>query len=104
MMLMSGIGLSTQELQKQVAKAIDLIVHIELFMDGLRRVTYVTNLEYLDPSGKVVLHDIFAFKQKGVSAKGEVLGDWVVNKKRPVFMHKLEKRRVPLPDGFFESK
>ena len=104
MMLMAGIGLSTEELQKQVAKAIDLIVHIELFMDGKRRFTYVTNMEYNDSNGKITLNDIFTFKQKGVTDKGEILGEWVMNKKRPTFMHKLEKRRVLLPDGFFTAQ
>ena len=102
MNLMTGIRLSTQEIQKQVAKAIDLIVHIELFMDGRRRITYVTDVSYDDNTGKVLLHDIFQFHQKGVSEQGDIIGEWRMDKRRPSFMKKFEKRRVILPEGFFE--
>ncbi|MDO8580535.1 MAG: ATPase, T2SS/T4P/T4SS family, partial [Candidatus Omnitrophota bacterium] len=54
MMLMTGIQLSPEEIQKQVARAIDLIVHIELFLDGKRRVTAVTDIFFDPDKGKVV--------------------------------------------------
>jgi len=102
MMLMSGIHLSTLELQKTIAKAIDLIVHVELFMDGRRRVTAVAQLYYDNKEGKVVLKDIFRFNQTGMSESGEITGQWDMNKERPEFMDKFAKRMVKLPDGFFE--
>ncbi len=104
MMLMAGIGLSTEELQKQIAKAIDLIVHIELYMDGLRRFSYVTDLEHNPQTNKVTLRNIFTFKETGMDDKGVIQGHWVMNKTRPSFMHKIIKRRVELPAGFFEEK
>ncbi len=63
MMLMTGIRLSTEEIQKQVAKAIDLIVHVELFMDGRRRVSYVTDIWFDEATQKPVFHNIFSFHQ-----------------------------------------
>lgn len=103
MMLMTGIRLSTEEIQKQVARAIDLVVHVELFMDGRRRVTAVTDLVYDPARGKVNLRNIFEFQQKTVTEKGEIIGEWVMDKKRPSFYKKIEKRRVKLPDGFFND-
>jgi pilus assembly protein CpaF len=44
MMLMSGIRLSGEQIQKQLATSIDLIVYVELFMDGVRRITNITDL------------------------------------------------------------
>jgi pilus assembly protein CpaF len=101
MMLMSGIQLSTIELQKIIAKAIDLIVHVELFMDGRRRVTAVSQLYYDNKAGCVVLKDIFRFEQKGMSESGAITGHWEMNTERPDFMDKFDKRLVKLPDGFF---
>ncbi len=103
MMLMTGIRLSTEEIQKQVARAIDLVVHVELFMDGKRRVTAVTDSLFDPKTGKVVLKNIFEFKQKTVTEKGDIIGEWVMDKKRPSFYKKIEKRRVKLPDGFFDD-
>jgi len=102
MMLMSGINLSTLEIQKAIAKAIDLIVHVELFMDGRRRVTEVSQLYYDDKESKVVIKDIFKFEQTGMNESGELMGRWEMNKKRPGFMDKFDKRLIKLPDGFFE--
>ena len=103
MMLMTGIRLSTEEIRKQVARAIDLVVHIELFMDGKRRVTTVTDPIYDEETGRFIFHDIFRFNQTGLSDKGEVLGEWILDKRKPSFMYKFAKRMIKLPEGFFEE-
>lgn len=104
MMLMTGIRLSTEEIQNQVSRAIDLIVHIELFLDGRRRVTAVTEPEYLKVNKQFNLHNIFEWTEQGVSPTGEIQGFWKMDTKRtPSFMHKFAKKLVKLPEGFFEQ-
>ncbi len=102
MMLATGIRLSTEEIYRQVAKAIDLIVHLELFMDGKRRIAYITDISYDDKEKKVIMRDIFKFVQTGVTETGEILGKWVMDRGKPSFYKKIEKRRVKVPDGFFD--
>jgi len=101
MMLMTGIRLSTAEIYKQVAKAIDLLVHLELYMDGKRRVSFITDLSFDDASGKIVLRDIFKFQQEKIKESGEIVGKWVMDKTKPSFYKKFEKRGVQLSKGFF---
>lgn len=101
MMLMSGLQLDALELQKIIAKAIDLIVHIELFMDGRRRVTSVAQVYYDEDKRRVIVKDIFHYKQTGVQESGELIGHWEHDKTKPVFMNKFYKRMVKLPEGFF---
>jgi len=101
MMLMTGIQLDTIELQKIIAKAIDIIVHVELFMDGTRRVTSLSQLFYDPPTNKIILKDIFTFVQKGIKENGDIIGDWKMTKDQPEFMEKFYKRMVKLPEGFF---
>ncbi|OGX35960.1 MAG: hypothetical protein A3C36_07820 [Omnitrophica WOR_2 bacterium RIFCSPHIGHO2_02_FULL_52_10] len=101
MMLMTGIQLATIEIQKIIAKAVDLIVHVELFSDGRRRVTAISDIYFDDNTNKVVIKDIFTFQHSGMSPSGEVLGEWVMTKRTPSFMPKFHKRMVKLPDGFF---
>ena len=103
MMLMSGIRLSVEEIKRQIANAVDLIVHTELFMDGFRRITYITDFRYTKETGDIALEHIFEFKQQKVFDDGKVAGDWVMHKKKPSFYHKLVKRNAELPAGFFES-
>lgn len=102
MILISGIQLSVEEIRKQIATTVDLVVHTELFFDGKRHVTYVTDVRHIPEKNEVVLEDIFCFKQAGLDKDGKVLGDWIMNKRKPSFYEKFEKRDVKLPDGFFE--
>jgi pilus assembly protein CpaF len=101
MMLMSGIRLSGEQIQMQLAKSIDLIVYIELFMDGIRRITNITDLRSAKEGGSSSLADIFAFKQEKIDEQGKVIGDWVMNKQKPSFYDKFVKRNIQLPQGFF---
>ncbi len=102
MILMSGIRLSVEEVKKQVAHSIDLIVHGELFLDGCRRLTNVTDFVYDPVTHETHLEDVFTFKQEKITEDGKVIGDWVKNKKKPSFYHKFVKRNIELPSGFFE--
>jgi len=101
MMLMSGIRLSQDQIQKQLATSVNLIVHVELFMDGIRRITNITDLKCDKETGKGSLSDIFTFKQERIDQKGKVIGNWVQNKQKPSFYDKFVKLNVQLPDGFF---
>jgi len=102
-MLMTGIQLETLEIQKIIAKSIDLIVHVELFMDGYRRVTAVSDVYFDNATGKIVMNDVFQFKQSGMSKSGEVLGEWVMDKRPPSSISIFHKHMVKLPDGFFNE-
>lgn len=101
MMLMSGIRLSSEQIQKQLAKSIDLIVYVELFMDGIRRIAHITDLRSDNKDGSGSLTDIFTFKQDRIDEQGRVVGDWVMNKQKPSFYDKFVKRNIQLPEGFF---
>ena len=103
MMLMTGINLSTEEIRRQVARAIDIIVHIELYMDGKRRIGYVTDVYDSDKTKQFELRDIFHFEQTGTTEAGALKGHWVMHKSLPSFLHKFEKRRIALPEGFFNK-
>ncbi len=100
MTLMTGIRLSTEEIKRQIANAIDLIVYIELFQDGKRRIANITDIYYDDDKDKVILTDIFKFEEERRTEK-EIIGRWTLNTRKPEFLKKFIKRSVLLPDGFF---
>jgi len=103
MLLMSGIQLSTQELKKQIANAVDLVVHSELFLDGRRRITHITDVIYDRDAQATLLKDIFRFEQEKTEDDGTVVGDWVLNNRKPSFFNKFHKRNIELPQGIFED-
>ena len=102
MILISGIQLSVDEIRRQIATAIDLIVHTELMIDGKRKITHIADLRYAEQNNKISLDNIFYFKQEKIEKDNRVIGNWIFNKEKPSFYHKLEKRNVHLPQGFFD--
>ncbi len=100
MMLMSGIRLSGEHIRYQIAGAVDLIVYVELFLDGVRRVTNITDLRFDKETKEISLQDVFSFRQQGIQ-DGKIIGDWVMNKTKPSFYPKFVKRNVPLT-GLFD--
>jgi pilus assembly protein CpaF len=100
MMLMSGIRLSGEQIRRQVATSVDLIVYSELFIDGKRRIVNITDLDFDKETDRVVLSDIFRFKQDRVDENGSVHGGWVFNPKLPSFAQKFAKRNVAFPKNF----
>jgi len=101
MMLMTGIRLSTEEIKRQVANAIDLIVHIELHQDGCRRITNITDFHYNEDKERVEMSDVFEFAEDSRTEDGKITGHWEKNNKKPLFYWKFEKRNVKLPKDFF---
>jgi len=89
MALMSGIDLPVIAIRRQIASAINLVVHMSRLQDGTRKTTQIT--EIVGMEGDVVTQmDIFKFTQSGVSPDGKVLGDLRPTGIRPQFSPKLE--------------
>ena len=76
MILLSGIELPVRAINEMIASAIDVIVHINRFSDGTRKLTGVSEVLGLTADFQVDLRDVFVFHQKGVDSDGKVLGDF----------------------------
>jgi pilus assembly protein CpaF len=100
MILMSGIALSIENIRRQIANAIDLVVHMEQLPDGSRRVTYITEVRDVR-EGNICLEDIIVFEQEKIDENGKVIGRWVYKKPKPLFLSKFAKHNVPLTEGIF---
>ncbi|MBI3315198.1 MAG: CpaF family protein [Candidatus Omnitrophica bacterium] len=101
MMLMSGIRLSGEQIQQQIAGSIDLIVYVELFLDGVRRVVHITDLAFNKETKAIALEDIFTFKQERIDQGGKVVGDWTMSRRRPSCYPTFVRRNVSL-NGLFD--
>lgn len=101
MMLMTGIRLSVEDIQKQIATSIDLIVYVELFLDGVRRIVNITDLKFDKNTKQISLEDIFTFKQHRIE-DGKVIGEWTMNSQEPSCYYKFIKHNIALP-GFFRK-
>jgi pilus assembly protein CpaF len=61
MVLMAGLEFPMRAVRQQLSSALDLIVHIERFADGARRVTSITEVQRME-SDMVTLQDLFDYQ------------------------------------------
>jgi pilus assembly protein CpaF len=89
MVMMSGLELPLLAIRRQIASAIDLVVHMSRLTDGARKITHLTEVSGME--GEVVtMSDIFKFEQTGVGPDGKVLGQLKATGLRPMFSPRLE--------------
>ena len=101
MVLMSGIEIPIGAIREYIVSAIDLVVNVERMSDGKRKVTSIAELESLE-NGEISLKEIFSFKQKGLTEKGEVNGEYTMNKQRPKVYKKIHARGITEIDNMFK--
>ena len=89
MCMMAGLDIPLLPIRKQIAAAIDLIVHMERLDDGTRKATRITEVAGME-SDIVTLNDIFQFQQTGLSENGKILGSLTATGIRPLFSPRLE--------------
>jgi pilus assembly protein CpaF len=61
MVLMAGVDFPMRAVREQLSRALDLMVHIERFGDGSRRITHITEVQRME-SDVVTLQDIFEYQ------------------------------------------
>lgn len=89
MCMMAGLDIPLLPIRKQIASALDLVVHMERLEDGTRKASQITEIAGME-SDVVTLNDIFKFTQTGLDENGRILGDLQATGIRPLFSPKLE--------------
>ncbi len=100
MILTSGLPISLEVIQRQIAAAINIIVQQEQMFDGSRKITHITQVNGLK-DGQVVLEDLFRYEMEGITPEGKVQGKWKATGVTPVFYKLFEKSGVSLAKEIF---
>src|SRR5207253_274177 len=77
MVLLSGIELPVRAIYEMTAAAINIIVQINRFSDGSRKITAISELTGKLIDGMPEIIDIFTFKNAGVNPEGKILGAYI---------------------------
>jgi pilus assembly protein CpaF len=89
MAMMAGLDMPLLAIRRQIASAVNLVIHISRLTDGARKITQITEVSGME--GEVVtMSDIFKFEQTGVSPDGKILGSLRATGIRPLFSPRLE--------------
>jgi pilus assembly protein CpaF len=89
MVLLAGVDLPIKAIREQIASAIDVIIQQSRLKDGSRKITNITEVQGME-GDMIVLQDIFAFKQEGLTPEGKIIGRLVPTGVRPKFHERLE--------------
>lgn len=100
MVLMAGLDLPSRAIREQMVSALNLIVHVRRYEDGVRRVeciTEIVGIEDLTPQ----LQDIFRFERRGRRGRG-VAGEFVASGVVPRLIDELRERDIDFPLAMFQ--
>ena len=101
MILMGGIEIPLKAVRDYIEKALDIVINIERLSDGRRKITSISEVVGFD-GDRIILQDIFAFNQKGLTENGEVNGEFVLYNYVPSVYKKIRNRGVHSVDDIFE--
>ncbi|MEX1035979.1 MAG: CpaF family protein [Sneathiella sp.] len=81
---MSSVNLPTKAVRTQIASAIDLIVQISRMRDGVRRITYISEVVGMEEE-VITMQDLFWYEFHGEDKGGRLLGEFKSTGLRPHF-------------------
>ena len=101
MVLMSGMELPVRAIREQVGSAIHLIVHIQRFSDGSRKLARIAEVCGLE-GDQITMQDIFVFKQTAVDESGKVRGQFTPTGSVPTFVEEMASRGIRINHDIFD--
>lgn len=113
---MSDMEFTEMAQKQQICSSVDLIVQIQRFRDGSRKITNITHVVGIGKEGasklklknvepdKIYLQDIYKFRQTGVDEKGKIVGKYEATGYVPKeIINKLEGAGIEVPMEIFEK-
>jgi pilus assembly protein CpaF len=99
LVLMAGLDLPSRAVREQISSALDLVVHIRRYDDGVRRIESVAEVNGLE-GNTLLLQELFAFRRKGRSSRG-VEGHFTGTGVVPRFVGEWREYGVEVPMEIF---
>ncbi|OGX25057.1 MAG: hypothetical protein A2Y03_04570 [Omnitrophica WOR_2 bacterium GWF2_38_59] len=104
MILLSGIELPVRAINEMIASAIDIIVQINRFSDGTRKVTQISETCGMDEDHQLILKDVFIYNQKGIDLDGRVVGDYEATGYVPESFNDFVTRGLKIEKSLFDKR
>ena len=101
MVLMAGMEIPVRAIRQYIEKAIDVIIQVERFSDGRRRVVSICEIDGFE-GDDIRIKEIFAYRQTGILSNGEVVGEFVLNDFVPAVYEKIKAHGFDTLKDIFE--
>ena len=102
MVLMAGLELPSRAIREQISSAIQLLVHVRRFEDGVRRIETVSEMTGME-GNTPLLQDIFVYRRRGRQGR-QVIGDFTATGIVPHFIEDLRNRGVEVSLDWFKKR
>ncbi len=102
MISMAGLDLPAHSMRTQIASALDVVIQLSRFSDGVRRITSIQEITGME-ADIITMQEIFQFRQNGVDEAGQVQGVFRATGVRPRFLERLAVQGIKLPNSAFKS-
>jgi pilus assembly protein CpaF len=100
MTAMSGFDIPVRALRGQIGSAINVIVQLQRFSDGRRRVVSLQEITGME-NEVIAMQEIFRFERLGVDANEQVLGHHRPTGIRPRFTQRAREFGYTMPESLF---
>ena len=104
MILLSGIELPVRAINEMIASAIHIIVQINRFSDGTRRITGIAEVTGLSSDFQVQMSDVFVFRQTGIDSSGTIIGGYEPTGYVPKCFDEFIIRGFPIKKSMFSKQ
>ena len=104
MVLMGNMEIPVPAIRDYIKNAIDIVITVERLADGRRKITSIDEIVGIDEHNEIELSKIFEFKQTGLTANNEVIGEFMKSKKIPLIYKKIKSRGFDELDIVFKKK
>ncbi len=98
---MAGLPMSENSIRAQITSAIKLIVQLQRFSDGKRRIVSITEVSGMERD-IIQLQELFRFARQGIAPDGQVRGVYTATGVRPLFVDDLKVKGFSVPGSFFD--
>ena len=92
MVLMAGVELPSRAIREQINAAIQMLVHVRRFEDGVRRIETIAEMTGIE-GGASLLQDLFLYQRQGRQGK-QLMGSFSGTGIVPQFVEELRRRRT----------
>jgi len=99
MMLMNDMELPVSAIRNYIEKAINIVIQVDRMSDGKRKVTSISEVVGMKDD-KIVLKEIFAFRENGISEQGDIRGEFIVYKYIPKVYDRMKRKGIILDNIF----
>ncbi len=104
MILLAGVDLPIRAINEMISTALDVIVHVNRFADGTRKIVEISEVTGLTEDHYLDMKDIFKFEQTGKEADGKITGYYTGTGYIPKCFEEFKVSGIPISEEMFKPE